>query len=101
MAEFEIRSLKEKERAQELSGKIESMSITLSRKAGEKGKLYGSVTNMDVAEAIVEQGVQVNRRKIRLTEPIKALGDYDVAIKLHTDVTAMVRVSVVPQEEAE
>ena len=73
---------------------IEELEITIQQKAGEKGKLYGSVTSMDLADAMAEKGVEVDRRRIKLAEPIKALGDYQVPVKLHSDVTASLSVSV-------
>jgi large subunit ribosomal protein L9 len=97
-AEFEIRSKKEKERAQELADRIEALTITISQKAGEKDKLYGSVTSMDLAAAMEDKGVEIDRRKIKLPDPIKSLGDHEVPIRLHQDVTAMLRVSVVREE---
>ena len=96
--EFEIRSKKEKERAEELAGRIEALTITISQKAGEKDKLYGSVTSMDLAAAMEEQGVDIDRRKIKMPDPIKTLGDHEVPIRLHQDVTAILRVSVVREE---
>jgi large subunit ribosomal protein L9 len=96
--EFEIRSKKEKERAEELAGRIEALTITISQKAGEKDKLYGSVTSMDLAAAMEEQGVDIDRRKIKLPDPIKTLGDHEVPIRLHQEVTAVLRVSVVREE---
>ena len=97
-AEFEIRILKEKERAAALAKEIEAVSVTISQKAGEKDKLYGSVTNMDLAAALAEQGVDIDRRRIKLAEPIKTLGDFEVPIKLHGDVTATLKVSVTREE---
>ena len=97
-AEFQLRAMKEKELAQSVAAKIKALRITISQKAGEKDKLYGSVTSMDLAEAMAEKGVEIDRRKIRLTEPIKSLGDYEVPIKLHTDVTVDLKVNVVRAE---
>ena len=80
MADYKIRAMKEKERAKVLADQIEELSITIQQKAGEKGKLYGSVTTMDLAAAIAEQGIDIDRpRKIKLTEPIKSLGDFQVS----------------------
>jgi large subunit ribosomal protein L9 len=97
--EFEIRSLKEKERAEKLAREIEEITLTISQKAGEKGKLYGSVTSLDLIQAMTEQGVEFDRRKIRLPEPIKALGDFEVPVRLQSEVTAIIKVSVVKAEE--
>ena len=94
-AEYEVRAMKEKEKAQVLAGQIEALRLTISQKAGEKDKLYGSVTNMDLAAALAEQGVDLDRRKIKMAENIKILGDYEIPVKLHTEVTATLKVSVI------
>ncbi|MBU2552628.1 MAG: 50S ribosomal protein L9 [Proteobacteria bacterium] len=97
-AEYELRAMKEKDRAQKLAQELSALAITIAQKAGEKDKLYGSVTTMDLAAALSEQGMNIDRRKIRLAEPIKALGEYEVQVKLHTEVTASVKVSVIREE---
>jgi len=78
--------------------RIKDLSVTVKAKAGEEGKLFGSVTSMDIAEAVRAQGLEIDRRKIVLGEPIKRIGDYTVPVKLHTDVSAEIRVSVVAEE---
>lgn len=98
-AEFEVRSQKDKDRAQALAERIEELVLTISQKAGEQDKLYGSVTSMDLAEALTRQGIDVDRRKIRIADPIKSLGEFQVPIRLHNEVTATIRVSVVRAEE--
>jgi large subunit ribosomal protein L9 len=98
-AEFEVRSQKDKDRAQALAERIEERVLTISQKAGEQDKLYGSVTSMDLAEALTQQGIDVDRRKIRIADPIKSLGEYQVPIRLHNEVTATIRVLVVRAEE--
>ena len=97
-AEYEVRAMKEKERAAELAKKIEALNVTIAQKAGEKDKLYGSVTTMDLAASMAEQGVDIDRRKIKMVEPIKSLGDFDVQVKLHTEVVANLKVSVIRAE---
>ncbi len=97
-AEYEIRAMKEKERAQSRAREIEAIHLTIAQKAGEKDKLYGSVTTMDLAAALSEKGVDVDRRRIKLSEPIKSLGDFDVTIKIHSEVTASFKVSVIKAE---
>ncbi len=87
--------------AQGLAGKLSAVSLTLRAKAGEEEKLFGSITNKDIAEALKEQGIDVDRKKILLDEPIKRLGSYTVGVKVHPDVTAQVNVSVVPETEGE
>ncbi|HUI44955.1 MAG TPA: 50S ribosomal protein L9 [Nitrospirota bacterium] len=77
---------------------IKALSITIKAKSGEEGKLFGSVTSMDIAEAIKAQGVSIDKRKIILDEPIKRLGDYTISVKLHADVTADFKLSVIAEE---
>ena len=97
-AEFEERAKKEKERASGLAARLVGVVVTIARKAGEKGKLYGAVTTMDIAEALAEKGLDIDRRRIRLAEPIKSLGEHDVSIKLHADVAPAIKVLVVAAE---
>jgi len=77
---------------------IKALAITIKAKTGEEGKLFGSVTSMDIAEAAKAQGVALDKRKIVLVEPIKRLGDYTVTVKLHADITAEFKVSVIAEE---
>ncbi len=81
--------------AEELAHKIAGVRCTIARRASEQEKLYGSVTNQDVAEALAGQGIVVDRKRIALEEPIKVLGEYTVAVRLHPEVTAQAQVSVV------
>ena len=90
---------KEKADAADLSTLLEDVSVTVIRKAGDKGNLFGSVTSLDVAEKLMAQGYHIDRRKISLSTPIKVLGEYTVPIKLHREVTATVKVLVEPDEE--
>lgn len=85
---------KVKASARDLSEKISELSIVIEAKAGDEDKLFGSVTTMDIADAISKQGIEIDKRKIILEEPIKRLGSYDVAVKVHQDVTATVKVEV-------
>jgi len=96
--EFKLRSMKEKERAEKLAGQIEAIHLTIAQKAGESDKLYGSVTTMDLAAALKDQGVEIDRRKIQLDENIKSLGEFQVPVKLHAEVTAHLKVTVVKAE---
>jgi len=90
---------KEKADAADLSTLLEDVKVSLIRKAGDKGNLFGSVTSMDIAEKLLAQGYHIDRRKINLGTPIKVLGEYTVAIKLHRDVTGTIKVLVEPDEE--
>jgi len=85
---------KEKGDAQDLATLLQGVSVTLTRKSGEKGTLFGSVTAIDIAEKLAAQGYAIDKRKIALASPLKVLGEYDVPIKLHRDVTAFVKVRV-------
>ena len=85
---------KEKGEAEELAKLLQGVSVTLTRKAGEKGALFGSVTALDIAEKLAGQGFKIDRRKIHLDQPLKVLGEYDVAVKVHREVTATVKVKV-------
>ena len=91
---------KEKGDAQDLATLLQGVSVTLTRKSGEKGTLFGSVTAIDIAERLAAQGYNIDRRKIALDSPLKILGEYDVPIKLHRDVTALVKVIVEGEGEA-
>lgn len=84
--------------AQGLSDKLAAVSLVIAVKTGEEGKLFGSVTNMDIERALREKGFDIERRKIHLDEPIKNLGDFEVPIRLAADVTATIKISVVPEE---
>ncbi|MEK7340998.1 MAG: 50S ribosomal protein L9 [Candidatus Binatota bacterium] len=84
--------------AQGLSDKLAAVSLVIAVKTGEEGKLFGSVTNMDIERALREKGFDIERRKIHLDEPIRNLGDFEVPVRLAADVTANVKVSVVPEE---
>ena len=77
---------------------LSQVSVSLARAVGEEDKLYGSVTNRDIAEAVAEQGIKLDARKIQLDEPIKTLGMTEVPIKLGHDVTAKIKVWVVKKD---
>ena len=78
--------------------RLSQASVSLSRAVGEEDKLYGSVNNRDIAEALAEQGIKIDAKKIVLEEPIKALGMTEVAVKLGHDITAKIKVWVVKKE---
>jgi large subunit ribosomal protein L9 len=79
--------------------RIEAAPITIAHKAGEEGKLYGSVTSMEIESKLAEAGVEIDRRKIQLDEPIKMLGEYEVPLKLDAGVVAAIKLTVVAEEE--
>jgi len=86
---------KEKKEAEEIVAKLAALSCTISMEAGEDDKLFGSVTSQDISKAFELEGLNVEKRKIILEEPIKKLGVYNIAVKLHPEVTAEVKVWVV------
>ena len=88
------RSASEKAQAEELVTKLEPLVLTFTRKSGENGHLFGSVTSTDIATELEAKGFEIDRRKIQLNEPLKALGNFEVPIKLHREVTARVKVKV-------
>jgi large subunit ribosomal protein L9 len=93
---IEANRLKAKEDAEKVARELEALVITIAQKVGEEDKLYGSVTSMDIADQIEKNGMSIDRKKIVLDKPIKTLGEFDVKIKLHSQVVATVKVAVVP-----
>lgn len=82
------------EAAKNLVAKLEALSIVLTHQAGEEGKLFGSVTNMEIAAFLKDNGLEIDRKKIVLAEPIKQLGEYSVPVKVHPEVSATLKVTV-------
>jgi large subunit ribosomal protein L9 len=91
------RAKKHKDSAQDLASRISAMILTIRAKAGEEEKLFGSVTTMDIAEALLNEGVEIDKKKISLEEPIKRLGSYAVQIKLHPDVSVPLNIQVIQE----
>jgi large subunit ribosomal protein L9 len=85
--------------AEKMVAKIEGKQVTIKVKAGEEGRLFGSVTSADIAQALAAQGIKVDKKKIELDDYIKSLGDYTVQIKLHPEVATSVNVIVEKAEE--
>jgi large subunit ribosomal protein L9 len=92
---------KEKMEVEDYAKKVSAVSLTMTVQAGKDDKLFGSVTAKDIAEALAEKGLTVDRRKIQLGQPIKELGTFAIPIKLHHEVTATVSITVVKKEVAE
>ncbi|OGP62816.1 MAG: 50S ribosomal protein L9 [Deltaproteobacteria bacterium RBG_13_53_10] len=88
---------KTKRTAESLAGAIEKLSCTFSKTVGESGRLFGAVTSMDIENYLKERGLEVDRKKILLEEPIKSIGLYTVPIKLHSDVTVHLKVEVMQE----
>ena len=95
----EARELEEKSQADAYAARLAQAEISIGRRVGENDTLYGSVTTADIAAALAAKGFEIDKRKITLAEPLKALGDVTVPIRIHRDVTAQVKVSVVPEKK--
>ena len=91
----------EKALAEEVAAKLEPVVLEFMRKSSEAGHLFGSVTSADIAAALDAQGFEVDRRKIHLDEPLKSLGEFNVAIRLYREVTAHVKVNVLAEASEE
>jgi large subunit ribosomal protein L9 len=89
------RSATEKALAEELVTKLQPVVLSFTRKSGDHAQLFGSVTSADIATDLAAQGFDIDRRKIQLNEPLKSLGNFDVAIRLHREVTAHIKVKVI------
>ena len=94
---IETRAKKARKAAEELSSSISGISLSISAKAGEEGKLFGAVTSRDIAEALDAKGIKIDRKAIQMDEPIKQLGDYKVRIRIAAEVVPEISVSVVPE----
>jgi large subunit ribosomal protein L9 len=94
----EARDAEERSQAEAIAQRLGQFEIEIARRVGEHNALYGSVTSQDIAQALKEKGFDVDRRKIVLAEPLKALGESMVPVKIHRDVTAQLRVKVVAQQ---
>jgi len=90
---------KERASAEAQSEQMSTLNLEFKRKAGEQGALYGSVTSMDVAEALRERGYEIDRHRIHLREPLKRVGEYTVPVRLHREVTIDLKVRVAPEGE--
>jgi large subunit ribosomal protein L9 len=94
------KSAVEKADADALAKQLDGAALSFQRKAGEKDHLFGSVTSSDIAEALERKGFNIDRRKIQLDEPLKSIGEFEVAVRLHRDVTSKVKVTVEKEAEA-
>jgi large subunit ribosomal protein L9 len=94
----EVRDQEERGAAEAIAARLAALDLTITRKVGENDQLYGSVTNADIADLLAKKGFELDRRKILLPDPIKALGESTVPVKLHRDVTAQIKVTVAKEE---
>ena len=100
-AEFEKLASEALSAAEKRRETIETLSIEITAKSGTEGKLFGSIGNVDIASALTEAGVEVEKREVRLPEgPIRQAGEYEITLHLHSDVNAVAKVTVIGEEEA-
>ena len=98
---FEAREAEERGQAEALAARLTALTISIARRVGDTEQLYGSVTASDIADFLKDKGFEVDRRKLILPEPIKALGEHTVPLKLHREVTVPLKVHVVKEGAAE
>jgi large subunit ribosomal protein L9 len=96
-AKFEMKEAEDRRSAEALAARLGAVEVVIPRKVGETNALYGSVTAADIAAALEAKGFAIERRKLQLGDAIKQVGDVDVPIKLHRDVSATIKVRVVPE----
>ena len=94
----EARDAEEKAAADAVAQRLGALDIEIARRVGENDTMYGSVTSADIASALHAKGFEVEKRKIALPDAIKSVGEHTVAVKIHRDVTAQVKVKVVPEK---
>ncbi len=94
---LESREAEEKGQADAIAARLASIDLAFTRRVGETEQLYGSVTSADIADLLKEKGFEIDRRKIILPEPLKAIGDHDVPLKLHREVTVPLKVRIVKE----
>ncbi len=98
-AAAEARELEEKSQAEAYAERLSQAEIAIGRRVGENDTLYGSVTSADVAQALHAKGFDIDKKKITMADPFKALGEYTVPVKVHRDVTAQIKVKVVAEQK--
>ncbi len=93
----EARELEERSQAEAFAARLAQLDIAIARRVGENNTLYGSVTSGDVAQALHAKGFDIDKRKITLVDPLKAIGEYTLPVRIHRDVTADIKVRVVAE----
>ncbi len=100
-AEFEKLAADSLSAAEKRREAIEALSIEITAKSGTEGKLFGSIGNVDIASALTEAGVEVEKREVRLPEgPLRQAGEYEITLHLHSEVNAVAKVTIIGEEEA-
>jgi len=96
-AKFDAKEADERKVVEAQAARLANVEVVIARRVGDTEALYGSVTTSDIADALAAKGFDIDRRKLVLADPIKKIGETDVPVKLHRDVTATVKVNVVPE----
>ena len=96
---YEARQNSAKDEAVKLKEAIEAVSLTLRKKAGEKGTLFGAVTPTDIVEALKPHAISLDKRKLEMHEPVKLLGEFSITVRLHREVSAKLKLTIVKEEE--
>ncbi|MBI4484790.1 MAG: 50S ribosomal protein L9 [Acidobacteria bacterium] len=96
-SKFDLREAEEKKIAEAMAERLAGVEIEIARRVGETEALYGSVTSADIGEALAAKGFDVDRRKLQLAEPIKRVGEFEIPVKLHREVSTQIKVKVVPE----
>jgi large subunit ribosomal protein L9 len=100
-AEFEKLAADALAVAEKRRDQIEALTVTITAKSGAEGKLFGSIGNVDIAAALTEAGVEIEKRDVRLPDgPLRQAGEYEIILHLHTDVDAVAKVTIIGEEEA-
>ena len=98
---WEFREAGEIHAAEAMAAKLAAVQLSVTKKAGERGTLYGSVTNVEVADLLGAKGIEVDRRKLLISEPIKSIGEFEISIRLHRTVTGKIKLVVAGEEGTE
>lgn len=98
-AELEKQAAEARANAEQRREQIEALSVSITARSGTEGKLFGSIGNIDIAAAVTEAGVAVEKREVRLPEgPIRQAGEYEITLHLHTDVNAIAKITIIGEE---
>ena len=94
---FDAREAEEKHAAEAVAARLAAAEVSIARRVGETDALYGSVTTADIADALKAQGIEIDRRKLQLADPIKRIGEFEIPVKLHREVATTLKVKVVSE----
>jgi large subunit ribosomal protein L9 len=94
---FDAKEAEEQKVAEAMGERLANVEIEIARKVGETEALYGSVTSSDIADALAAKGFDIDRRKLQLAEPLKRIGEFEIPVRLHRDVTTQIKVKVVAE----